>query len=323
MKIRVADRLLVALSGLILILLAVCVADQTILPMGVVAALEKVMQGVQGQPEHALYIAAVIAVIVVLALLGLYCVGVLFRHQKKHKRGFVVQQTDCGELSIAVKAIEGLVQKCVDRHEEISVMATSLDTTRDGLIIKLRIGLAGGVNIPLAVSALQKQIKQYVSSCSGVDVKEVKVQVETSSTKGKASPYKVEELPEKAAPLPVVEDKTPVISAASVEAQENAEKRRPLHQRLFGQAEEPVTVAAPPAPVAEPAPAVEAAPEEEIAPVQETPAEVVVPEAEGVVEPTGETQLEVTEAPAEEEAAVEAAEEKVSDEEEVKHEDAE
>lgn len=314
MKIRVADRLLVALSGLILILLAVCIADQTILPMGVVAALEKVTQG---QTEHVLYIAAVIAVVAVLALLGLYCVGVMFRHQKKHKRGFVVQQTDCGELSIAVKAIEGLVQKCVDRHEEINVMATSLDTTRDGLIIKLRIGLAGGVNIPLAVSALQKQIKQYVSSCSGVDVKEVKVQVETSAVKGKASPYKVEELPEKAAPLPVVEDKTPVISAASVEAQENAEKKRPLHQRLFGQAEEPVTVAAPPAPV------VEAEPEKEIAPVQEAPADVAAPAEEAVVEPMGETQLEVTGAPAEEEAAVEAAAEKVSDEEEAKHEDAE
>lgn len=317
MKIRVADRLLVALSGLILILLAVCITDQTVLSLGVVAYLQRLMQPVMAEPYHALYITVMIVTVAVLALLGLYCVGVLFRHQKKHKRGFVVQQTDCGELSIAVKAIEGLVQKCVDRHEEINVMATSLDTTRDGLIIKLRIGLAGGVNIPLAVSALQKQIKQYVSSCSGVDVKEVKVQVETSAVKGKASPYKVEELPEKAAPPPVVEDKTPVISAASVEAQENAEKKRPLHQRLFGQAEEPVTVAAPPAPV------VEAEPEKEIAPVQEAPADVAAPAEEAVVEPMGETQLEVNGAPAEEEAAVEAAAEEVSDEEEAKHEDAE
>lgn len=242
MKIRIADRLLVALSGLILILLALCLVDQNIVSFGLVNMLHSLTE----RPDHALYIAVQIAVIALLTLLGLYCLGMLFRRQKRHKRGFVVQQTDCGELSIAVRAIEGLVQKCVDRHEEITTLSTTLDTSRDGLIIKLRIGLTGGVNIPLAVSALQKQIKQYVTSCSGVDVKEVKVQVETSAAKGKASPFKVEEMSDKAAPLPTVEDKAPAITTASVEAQENEEKKRPLHQRLFGRAEEPVTVAAPP-----------------------------------------------------------------------------
>lgn len=242
MKIRIADRLLVALAGLVLMLLALCLVDQNIVNFGLVNMLRSQME----RSDHALYMAVQITVIALLTLLGLYCLGMLFRRQKRHKRGFVVQQTDCGELSIAVRAIEGLVQKCVDRHEEITTLATTLDTSRDGLIIKLRIGLTGGVNIPLAVSALQKQIKQYVTSCSGVDVKEVKVQVETSAAKGKASPFKVEEMSDKAAPLPTVEDKTPAITAASVDAQEE-EKKRPLHQRLFGRAEEPVTVAAPPA----------------------------------------------------------------------------
>lgn len=242
MKIRIADRLLVALAGLVLMLLALCLVDQNIVNFGLVNMLRSQME----RSDHALYMAVQITVIALLTLLGLYCLGMLFRRQKRHKRGFVVQQTDCGELSIAVRAIEGLVQKCVDRYEEITTLATTLDTSRDGLIIKLRIGLTGGVNIPLAVSALQKQIKQYVTSCSGVDVKEVKVQVETSAAKGKASPFKVEEMSDKAAPLPTVEDKTPAITAASVDAQEE-EKKRPLHQRLFGRAEEPVTVAAPPA----------------------------------------------------------------------------
>lgn len=267
MKIRIADRLLVALSGLILILFALCLVDQNMVNFGLVTMLRSLME----KPDHAMYIAVQIAMIALLVLLGLYCLGMLFRHQKRHKRGFVVQQTDCGELSISVKAIEGLVQKCVDRHDEISVLSTALDSARDGLVIKLRIGLTGGVNIPLAVSALQKQIKQYVSSCSGVDVKEVKVQVETSAPKGKASPFQVEELPEKAAPLPVVEDKTPAITAASVEEKAAEEKKRPLHQRLFGRGEEPMTVAAPPAPAELQEQETVAA---EPAPAEETPAEV-------------------------------------------------
>ena len=43
----------------------------------------------------------------------------------------------------------------------------------------IRITLLGGVNIPLTVNALQKQIKQYITSCSGVDVHKVRVMVET------------------------------------------------------------------------------------------------------------------------------------------------
>ena len=258
MKIRIADRILVALAGLILLLMAVCLLDQTLLPMGVTAWLQQLTTPVSAQPSHALYITAVIACVAVLALLGLYCLGMLFRHQKKSKRGFVMQQTECGELSISVRAIEGLVQKCVDRHEEIHVMSTALDTTRDGLVIRLRIGLAGGVNIPLAVAALQKQIKQYVTSCSGVDVKEVKVQVETSS-KGKDSPFTVADLPEKVEPLPVVEDTSPVLTAAAIREEAAEEPRRPLHQRLFRRAEEPANMPQPPvpAPVEEPAPAAE------------------------------------------------------------------
>ena len=258
MKIRIADRILVALAGLILLLMAVCLLDQTLLPMGVTAWLQQLATPVSTQPSHALYITAVIACVAVLALLGLYCLGMLFRHQKKSKRGFVMQQTECGELSISVRAIEGLVQKCVDRHEEIHVMSTALDTTRDGLVIRLRIGLAGGVNIPLAVAALQKQIKQYVTSCSGVDVKEVKVQVETSS-KGKDSPFTVADLPEKVEPLPVVEDTSPVLTAAAIREEAAEEPRRPLHQRLFRRAEEPANMPQPPvpAPVEEPAPAAE------------------------------------------------------------------
>lgn len=313
MKIRIADRLLVALAGLILILTALCLVDQNVVNFGLMAALQALIQPITDKTDHVAYIVALSAAIALLMLLGLYCVGLLFRHQKRHKRGFVVQQTDCGELSISVKAIEGLVQKCVDRHDEISVLSTALDSARDGLIIRLRIGLTGGVNIPLAVSALQKQIKQYVSSCSGVDVKEVKVQVETSAPKGKTSPFQVEELSDKAAPLPVVEDKTPAITAASVEEKAVEEAKRPLHQRLFGRGEEPMTVAAPPAPAEIPEP--ETVPTEQ-PDVAETPAEE--PAEAPAAEPAAETPAETEQAPEQDDAFVTQEEQEASE-----HEDAE
>ena len=94
-------------------------------------------------------------------------------------------------MSISIHAMENLVQKCVDRHEELTAVSNHIENTRDGVVVDLRIGLANGVSIPLVVSTLQKQIKQYITSCSGIDVQEVKVEVETASIKAESSPYSV------------------------------------------------------------------------------------------------------------------------------------
>ena len=311
MKIRIADRILVAVAGLVLI----CAAAALVAQLGFGVAVLPLIQGrmdVWMQQNKLITTIGQWGVAVVLALLGLYCVGVLFRHQKKNKRGFVMQRTDCGELSISIRAIEGLVQKCVDRHEEIHVMSTALDTSRDGLIIKLRIGLAGGVNIPLAVSALQKQIKQYVTSCSGVDVKEVKVQVETSAPKGKKSRYEMPEMLEKPVPLPMVEE--PVAEPAKAEP-EAAEEKRPLHQRVFGCGEQPANMPQPPA---EPCAAEKPAPAPQEPAAEETKAEEPVTEEpvaeESIEAPAAEETVETPaaeETPADESA--EAEEEKVNE----------
>ena len=62
----------------------------------------------------------------------------------------------------------------------------------------------GGVNIPLTVNALQKQIKQYITSCSGVDVHKVRVMVETDARAASdtdAQPVADAPIPTAAAPL--------------------------------------------------------------------------------------------------------------------------
>ena len=47
--------------------------------------------------------------------------------------------------------------------------------------MEIKVTLLNGMNIPLTVNALQKQIKQYITSCSGVDVYKVRVMVETDA----------------------------------------------------------------------------------------------------------------------------------------------
>ena len=144
----------------------------------------------------------------------------------------MVQQTDNGELRIAVKAIENLVQKCIDMHEEIHVVSMKIRNCRDGVRVDLCISLANNIAIPLAVASLQKQIKQYLAASSGIEVKEVRVSVETAQAGVGDSPYLVSSESAHAAP-----EKQP----------EPKEKPKlPLHQRIFGRGDQVVTVPEPP-----------------------------------------------------------------------------
>ena len=239
MKIRILDRILVFLAGVLLIAAGAAVVVGIFWDIPVADFFESL----QGKSTVA------IAAACVLALLGVYCMGMMFRRYKG-KRGFVVQRTEGGELSISIKAIENLVQKCIDKHEELHVLSTGLENSRDGLVIKLRIGLASGVSIPLVVSALQKQIKQYITACSGIDVLEVKVQVETASASLKASPYAVPDMlatPVTEKLASATQEPAAVNSAVSlVPPDTEPVEKRPLHQRIFGREEQAMDVPVPP-----------------------------------------------------------------------------
>ncbi len=316
MKIRVADRLFVALAGLLLIALSAGLVAEAFFAVPLTEALAAFLAS--RETANMVIVAACAAV---LLLLGLYCVAMLFR-RRSGKRGFVLQCTENGELSISIRAIEGLVQKCVDQHDELHINNISLQNTRNGLIIRLRVALAGGVNIPLAVGALQKQIKQYVTACSGVDVLEVRVQVETSASKLKRpSAFAV---PEVTPGTPAYEEPIPMAQpAAQEEPEKKKEGKRPLHQRLFGREEQVATVPVPPEMAAKPedsakpeetveqaAPEAAPAEEPEQADAPEQPQEeATLPEAENVLN-DGETQG--AEAPAENKAG-EAAEHELAD----------
>ena len=103
MKIRILDRILVFLAGIVLFACGASAIAWRFLPA---SALQTVSDFIMGQDSTLTLILCGVGAMLV--LLGIYCMGMLFRH-KKGKRGFVVQRTDGGELSISIKAIENLV----------------------------------------------------------------------------------------------------------------------------------------------------------------------------------------------------------------------
>lgn len=239
MKLRVIDRLISAVVGILLLVMSVIVLTEMVFSNRLLTTL-----GSWAEAKSASHLLVLIGAALIMILAGVLSIQLAVRRTKR--KGFVMQTTDLGELSISIRAIDNLVQKCVAKHEELHVTSTTLDNTRDGLVISMRINLASGVNIPLAVTALQKQIKQYVTACTGVDVHEVRVQVDTTAAKGNPSVYAVSELLENPEPLPREEENIPAeeIEPAAEEAVEKEEKC--LHQRLFGEEEQPAIVPVPP-----------------------------------------------------------------------------
>jgi len=262
MKLRVMDRLLGGLMGLILIVDGLA---SLLCTLGVLKGIPggDFLAGLTGWMRW-----AAIGTSVVLMLLGLYGLSILFR--RRRDKGFVIQRTEYGDMSISMKAMENMVRKCVDSHEELTVNSTHIYRVRDGVQVEVRITLPSGANIPLTVNALQRQIKQYITSCSGVDVTQVRVKVETDIAK-------------LAAPAPVPALENPVV--AEEEAQpEPAAAELCRHQ-------EPLSYDSP-------------AEEETVVETQEEPAVEMALDEEPVEEPAEETEaeVEIAEAEAAEEA---------------------
>lgn len=181
-------------------------------------------------------------VAVALALLLLAARGVAAVFNSGKEKGFILQRTEYGDLNISMNAMENMVKKVVDMNGELKVNHTKISHTKDGVIVSVRIMLENGVNIPMVVSALQKQTRQYITSCSGVDVKEVRVYVDTTAASG-AKPHG-EKGSEIAADVDAVEKAGRMVdrlndavqkaiqSDASPKRQPE-EKKEPLHQRIF------------------------------------------------------------------------------------------
>ena len=226
--------------------------------------------------------------------LAFMCLWRVFPHRTASQRGYVMQKNENGSIGVSIRAIEGLIRTCIDKHEAIAKADITVEECRDGIAIGLHIIQAAGVNIPLSVGALQKQIKQYVTACTGVDVYKIRVMVENDASIPVASTYEVQDVtplpsaeetaekpmvtpPAQPVAIPATEpEQKPKVPDTFISPEDDEDDERPLHQRLFGTPEQPAFVPAPPevteAPEADEVEAAEDAPEETEASAEEAAA---------------------------------------------------
>ena len=277
MRIRILDRVLVAVAGALLLAVSAAVVAQIFFSVDVIGFLTELLA--KDSEKVKIFAAAGAAV---LLLLGGYCVLLLFRHRRR-KDKFIIQKMESGDLAISLKAMDGMIQKCLDQHKELETQSVHLENQRDGLLIRIRGTVAGGISIPLTIDTLQKQIKQYVTACSGVEVKSIRIQIEGSGEDAKDAPFAIdapagiqllrdgerktaeEDIKaetETSAPepekngeetgTPMAADTEKAAAAAAMNAAEALmdeypeDDDRPLHQRLFSTPEEPCIMPLPP-----------------------------------------------------------------------------
>lgn len=221
MKKNVFVRILAALGGLTLWMMGLGALAETFFGVPLTALAGRLLGA---HTPVAVLLTLVLAIL--LCAFGTCCWMMQSTKRAAKRTGFVMQKGENGAIGVSVRSIEGLVQTCVRQHDVISKAEISVVERRDGIVILLNIEEKAGVNIPLAVGALQKQIKQYVNTCTGVDVHEVRVLVENTEDSEVASPYTVQE------PVVVTAVATAAVEEALAPVEEPAVEELPAEEAV-------------------------------------------------------------------------------------------
>lgn len=83
-----------------------------------------------------------------------------------------------GEISVALSAIEGLVQRLVTNQKGIKEAKTTVEPDDGYLKVKLRLSVSSDVAIPSLNVHLQDMIKEHVAQATGVTISRVEIRVE-------------------------------------------------------------------------------------------------------------------------------------------------
>lgn len=207
MKMKILDRLVMRLFG---VLAVICGLMLFLVPFGVLGTMEYRFPWVRW-----LFWGGGLLT----ALIGLYILLVPHRYRYS-KKDFILRRTENGDMHISIRAMETQVQKCVDLHKEIRMHAMRIVNTREGVNVEMKVSLASNISIPLSIESLQKQVKQYLLASTGVEIRQVRIEVISTQGEVDDTPYRF--------------DDQQAAKHVETEAPAEEEKKVPVHRRIFG-----------------------------------------------------------------------------------------
>lgn len=177
MNLRWYDRILVALSGLVLIALGVCV----ILAAGNVIQLPEAIAfdtwlGTGWQWMPLIFLAGILIIV-----WGMWLFIRPFR-RKGDARGkyYLLKGEDDGDVKISINAIDHLVHKCVSAYTQIVSTKVKITGKEDAMVITLHMTVKTDVRIPNLVDEVRADIIRSLEHSAGVTVSSVQIYVDAT-----------------------------------------------------------------------------------------------------------------------------------------------
>lgn len=176
------DRLLAALSALLLLSAAVFAAGAAFGPF------RAVLMSAGDLSPLALGILAA-----VLALISLRLLYASLGHAAREERGpesVLIKTTDNGSILISLSALDTMVQRSVRACPAVREVDSRLEASdQQSVCVRLRVNFAPDAVLPEVSSQIQRDVKDYIQSHAGVPVSEVQIFVEAV---GAPQPVRVE-----------------------------------------------------------------------------------------------------------------------------------
>lgn len=177
MTLRWWDKILIALSGLVLIALGVCV----ILAAGGVIELPAAIAfdtwlGTGWQWMPVVFLAGALMIIWGLVLL----IRPFRRSGDARGKYYTLQSEPDGNVRISVSAIDHLVRRCIDAYGQVATAKVKIGGQEDAMTITLHLTLTGDVQIPSLIEELRDDIKRSLQHSAGVTVQSVQVYVDAT-----------------------------------------------------------------------------------------------------------------------------------------------
>lgn len=99
-----------------------------------------------------------------------------------------MRRNENGGMFIALSAIDGMIERHCLAQTGVSACRTSLKQSEDGVMIGVRLVTSENANIVAITEALQKSLKSYIETNTGICIKEIGVLVEKTEPEGEYVP---------------------------------------------------------------------------------------------------------------------------------------
>lgn len=104
----------------------------------------------------------------------------------------LMKQTEFGGTFITLEALDAMIQKHCRAQQRVKDCHTTLHSTEAGVTVGIRLAVLPDTDVVTLSAELQKSLKEYVESLTGIHVNEIGILVESAAVPATASVARID-----------------------------------------------------------------------------------------------------------------------------------